>query len=836
MDGLTRRKTCRVRQTTTGTMFDWVRLQLTDPNMLAGVTTDADIQITDASGKPLQTVVLSRSPLKIELAVAYDNASQSEHSLYVYTGSRSVLPKKFDRAPGAKAPPAAKLDLSWTTGRAISTTNQSIHPHVLQVPAGSWMADNGSGSTVTHIMIDTPFPAGAGQDQYENPSLAYSMDNGATWFEWPGITNPIDPSPGGTSDYNADPCLTIMPDGHLRAYYREYLNGVVAMKYRDISGTNLSACTVGEEQTATFATSTPRSLTIYQVSDDLWYGFGEQGISPTVTLAVYRWTSTDRGVTWTKPTAMIAQTASTVVSPVSGWWHGGQVVKVGDLYWCAWTEPAKITYHPDAANYAPRLFYSADLTTWKPCRNLLMTAAPAWAPTRFYAANLYMVGDRVWLIFSAASSTSYYIGRLEVGDLTTISEISDELSIGFDRTKQGTTVVPDAGYYDLAEGPGQGLADLGGKGRDLAVNTGSPAYVAGTGYAFDRDRGDSMVSNASVAGLLAFEVEAVVTTPAVLGDVPNILLAEQQAADSTRSLAWYYQKNKWTAVLYNDAGDYISLSSPAGSVAPSTTYHLRLCYVADVTGWKLRLFINGAVSGELVNIGAVRSMNNPRLTVGAYLNPVGGNSYPGSFILHRLVIREGYSRRAAGRNDTAIWKPGHETITVPLQAVDWSIGNDTVADNATHCSLAGLQAIKIRFNHPLDAASLTPGAVSINGLANGDTSALIEALSLSPEGDVVTVILSAPLPDADTYTFTVTSATLTQDGNSISGPASLTIRVLAGDVDASGAVTQADVLAVRNAVGSNLNTATSRFDLDGSGVITGEDMRAARKRIGNRLP
>ena len=60
--------------------------------------------------------------------------------------------------------------------------------------------------------------------------------------------------------------------------------------------------------------------------------------------------------------------------------------------------------------------------------------------------------------------------------------------------------------------------------------------------------------------------------------------------------------------------------------------------------------------------------------------------------------------------------------------------------------------------------------------------------------------------------------------------------MLAADVDGSGKVTSADVLAVRAAAGKAAADGGARYDVDGSGMVTGADMRAVQARIGNALP
>ena len=70
----------------------------------------------------------------------------------------------------------------------------------------------------------------------------------------------------------------------------------------------------------------------------------------------------------------------------------------------------------------------------------------------------------------------------------------------------------------------------------------------------------------------------------------------------------------------------------------------------------------------------------------------------------------------------------------------------------------------------------------------------------------------------------------------LAGDTDLLLGVLAGDVDSSGTVTLADVLAVRDHTGQALADDTLAFDVDASGSITGSDMNVARNRLGRTLP
>jgi hypothetical protein len=160
----------------------------------------------------------------------------------------------------------------------------------------------------------------------------------------------------------------------------------------------------------------------------------------------------------------------------------------------------------------------------------------------------------------------------------------------------------------------------------------------------------------------------------------------------------------------------------------------------------------------------------------------------------------------------------------------------SLADGATEPRESGLSRVRIAFDSSIDPATAGLGAVTINGNVQGDLSGQIQSTGLDASGMVLTVTLTESLPDADVCRLAVTDQLRTSDGRPIGGDRELVLRVLAGDVDGSGAVTAADVLAVRASVGSVVDAATAHYDLDGSGAVTGGDLLAVRRHLGHALP
>jgi hypothetical protein len=187
----------------------------------------------------------------------------------------------------------------------------------------------------------------------------------------------------------------------------------------------------------------------------------------------------------------------------------------------------------------------------------------------------------------------------------------------------------------------------------------------------------------------------------------------------------------------------------------------------------------------------------------------------------------------------------YRIVETAAQVVGWEVLGDhgpageigtEVADNYIEPRLAGLGRIRVRFDSSIDPATLTPGAVTVSGATHGSQDGRIAAMSLDGTQRQLTVTFSPPLPDADAYTITVGGPLRTTLGLGITGKSDILIRTLAGDVDGSGTVTAADLVAVRSVAGEALTGDVARFDLDGSGAITATDMRSVRDLLGNALP
>ena len=81
----------------------------------------------------------------------------------------------------------------------------------------------------------------------------------------------------------------------------------------------------------------------------------------------------------------------------------------------------------------------------------------------------------------------------------------------------------------------------------------------------------------------------------------------------------------------------------------------------------------------------------------------------------------------------------------------------------------------------------------------------------------------------DGQKITVTLTDVTSSGGDVLDPVSVTMYVLAGDVDASKTVDNTDVTLVRAQLGQPVTASNFRDDVNVSGAITGADVRAIKK-------
>jgi hypothetical protein len=89
---------------------------------------------------------------------------------------------------------------------------------------------------------------------------------------------------------------------------------------------------------------------------------------------------------------------------------------------------------------------------------------------------------------------------------------------------------------------------------------------------------------------------------------------------------------------------------------------------------------------------------------------------------------------------------------------------------------------------------------------------------------------------ADVQKITVTLSDVTSDSGSVLADTSVSMNVLAGDVDASKTVDQTDMTQVRAQVGNPVTSSNFRDDVRADGTINQADVKEVRADQGHNLP
>lgn len=152
----------------------------------------------------------------------------------------------------ARAPRATFVSIPTYEGSGVA-----VHPSVYFNPSG-W---NG----YKYWMAMTPYPSP--QVALENPSIVASND-GNTWVVPAGVTNPIEPTPGG-AQYNSDPFL-YMVDGTMYCFWRSVLDGGQESIYYRTSPDGVTWANKTLVWNNLMATRRPLAPCLARLSDGTW--------------------------------------------------------------------------------------------------------------------------------------------------------------------------------------------------------------------------------------------------------------------------------------------------------------------------------------------------------------------------------------------------------------------------------------------------------------------------------------------------------------------------------------------------------------------------------------
>jgi len=151
-----------------------------------------------------------------------------------------------------------------------------------------------------------------------------------------------------------------------------------------------------------------------------------------------------------------------------------------------------------------------------------------------------------------------------------------------------------------------------------------------------------------------------------------------------------------------------------------------------------------------------------------------------------------------------------------------------IAAEATTEPRGGIRQIEASLDAP--ATSVNPAGVTVTA---GGSSYTPESVTLS--GGNQTLILTFAdtpgdhyLPDGQSYTIALATDTVSPP---LAGPATVTVRSLAGESTNNGALNLGDVLYVKSKIGQPVDPTTAVVDIDLSGAIDMSDVLAAKAGI-----
>jgi len=200
-----------------------------------------------------------------------------------------------------------------------SGRNEALHPSVVFVPDG-W---NG----FRYWMLYTPYDFSIGSN--ENPHVDVSND-GQTWIQAPGVSNPIEPWPG--VGYNSDTDLVLGPNNTMYAFWREGIGVFEETYYRtSVDGTNWINKTLALEAPV----AQRRLLSPAIIFDGTnWWEWTVNSIPSPNVLEMWMWTNSTPPVYNTNVTygGWTGPIQTDLTAPAGGdLWHT-EVRRVGDKF------------------------------------------------------------------------------------------------------------------------------------------------------------------------------------------------------------------------------------------------------------------------------------------------------------------------------------------------------------------------------------------------------------------------------------------------------------------------------------------------------------------------
>jgi hypothetical protein len=287
------------------------------------------------------------------------------HGSHAYTSDGSQTFPFFDDAFTDMAQGPRLGESSQLTIPTPDSTGESLHPSVVYIP-------NGFGPLGKKWwMVHTPYAEF--DNQKENPCIACS-DDGITWSDPAGLTNPIASVPSDPAGFQNDPELVYDPDAaRLYCYWRRTRDAVdtpttllVAYStdgavWRRVSdAVDISTLSDSDRLTTlvtiseTSGAALERSPCIVREDATHWHYWAHKGDSATPSI-VYR-TSAD-GITWSAPAACtLSQTNVTGGATARGLWHMSVWYSEANTKW--------LMLAHNTTHYTLILLHSTNKTTW----------------------------------------------------------------------------------------------------------------------------------------------------------------------------------------------------------------------------------------------------------------------------------------------------------------------------------------------------------------------------------------------------------------------------------------------------------------------------------------
>jgi hypothetical protein len=317
-----------------------------------------------------------------------------------------------------------------------------------------------------------------------------------------------------------------------------------------------------------------------------------------------------------------------------------------------------------------------------------------------------------------------------------------------------------------------------------------------------------------------------------------------QGLTAPQSAACYNARLRATGT--NSAGEP-AVVTPDGSAATALQH---VVYTREGSS-AVSMYLNGAQVATGIHEGLLYENiwdANDRLALANEV--IGGRPWLGRYYLaaiyNRALSSDEVSRNfTVGANPTTTPRaPRILGWLAPLQRgeLDQELLALTDSPLYVECRKGALKTVWAVLSKPVNPATVSKSTVRVTGTRSGDITSQLSSVTVDASRRVIIFQMPA-LPAADKVKFellTTVRDPWNQQVATITIPSAANLNVtvgsLVGDVDGSGKVTAADLLAVRNHVGQPAVGADAKYDIDCSGEISGADVLLVHRNLDATLP